>query len=302
MNRYYKVALGAIGIIGAIALLAALVGGHNVAVLSPKGLVAHKEYHLIIIASLMTLIVVVPVFVMTFMITWKYRATNTNAKYTPDWDHHTGLETLWWGVPTALILVLGIMTWQSSHQLDPFRPIESDVPPVTIQVVALDWKWLFIYPEQGIATVNYVEFPVNTPIHLEVTGDAPMNSLWIPQLGGQIYAMAGMSTQLQLMADEPGSYRGSSANLSGKGFAGMNFVATSSTPYDFQQWVASTQKSAHKLGMAEYAALAKPSENNPQTFYALREPDLYNEVIMKYMSPGADSHMHTMIMPGSVAR
>src|SRR5476649_775967 len=179
---------------------------HTIAVLSPKGQIADKERHLIILATLLMLIVVVPVYVMMFVIAWKYREGNTKARYTPDWDHSNGLEFLWWAIPMAIIAVLSVITFKSSHELDPFKALSSTKPPITIQVVALQWKWLFIYPNQNIASVNYFRMPANTPVDFEITADSPMNSFWIPQLGGQIYAMPGMSTELHLMADGVGKY------------------------------------------------------------------------------------------------
>jgi cytochrome o ubiquinol oxidase subunit 2 len=235
------------------------------------------------------LIVVIPVFVLTFGIAWKYRASNTKAKYSPDWDHNRTAETIWWLIPTAIIGVLAIITWQSSHDLDPYKALDSARKPVTVQVVALQWKWLFIYPEQGIASVNMLEFPEDTPVNFEITGDAPMNSFWIPQLGGQVYAMAGMTTKLHLMADKPGNYDGSSANLSGQGFAGMRFTAKAVTQADFDAWTTSMRRSPTALTTSEYNNLAKPSENNAVKSYVATEPDLYDRIIMKYMmpSPGA---------------
>ncbi len=159
-------------------------------------------------------------------------------------------------------------------------------------MVALQWKWLFIYPEQKIATVNFFHFPEQTPINFEITSDAPMNSLWIPQLGGQIYAMPGMRTKLHLIADEPGAFRGSSANLSGEGFAGMHFVATSSTQADFDEWVHSQKQKEKFLDRSSYKQLAKPSENNPEATYLLKDNDLFDQIIMKYMMPmPSDSEM-----------
>src|SRR5688572_21939694 len=176
-----------------------LVLGANVAVLEPAGSIAERQRGLIIFASLLSLIVVVPVFALTFYIAWKYRASNKKAKYTPDWDHHTGIEALWWAIPLALITILSVITYKTSHELDPFRPIASDKKPLTVQVVALQWKWLFIYPEQNIASVNFVQFPEDRPVNFQITSDAPMNSFWIPQLGGQMYAMSGMNTKLHLI-------------------------------------------------------------------------------------------------------
>ena len=161
------------------------------------------------------------------------------AKHAPDWEHNYIAEYCWWGVPIVIIVILAVTTWKSSHDLNPFKPIESEKKPLAIQVVALHWKWLFIYPEQGIATVNFVQFPEKTPINFEITSDAPMNSFWIPQLGGQIYAMPAMRSKLHLIANEIGSFRGVSANISGKGFAGMTFTAKSSSEEDFDAWVQS---------------------------------------------------------------
>ncbi len=176
------------------------------------------------------------------------------------------------------------MIYSSSHSLEPSKAIASNQPPLKIQVIALQWKWLFIYPEQNIATLNYVQFPANRPVAFEITADAPMNSFWIPSLGGQIYAMEGMSTRLNLMADKPGEFRGSSANISGKGFAGMNFTAKASTQVEFDLWVnQAVKRSDRRLTIMSYHKLAKPSEDNPLIYYASVEAGLYNAVIMKFM-------------------
>jgi len=281
--------------LGTISLLVRYAATHNVAVLNPQGIIAHKEFSLLVTATLLMLIVVIPVFILTFVIAWKYRAGNTKAKYMPNWDHHHGLEFTWWAIPCALIFALSILNWNSSHDLDPYKPIASNAKPITIQVVSLDWKWLFIYPDQRVATVNYVEFPEGVPVNFQITSDAPMNSFWIPQLGGQIYAMPGMNTSLHLMADTTGVYDGSSVNISGRGYAGMTFKAASVTNADFDQWIKTAQRSGHYLTEPEYAKIAAPSENMPATTYALGEPDLYNEIMMKYMTPGAE--MTGMVMP-----
>jgi cytochrome o ubiquinol oxidase subunit 2 len=185
-----------------------------------------------------------------------------------------------------LIIALSFMAWNGSHTLDPARPISSSNKPITIQAVALQWKWLFIYPAQHIATVNYVQFPKDTPINFETTSDNAMNSFWIPQLGGQIYSMAGMSTQVHLLASETGSFRGDSANISGKGFAGMNFVAKATSRDDFNSWVGVTQDSPNQLGSAEYSALAEPSQYNKPTAYSLQAQGLYDTIIDKFAGPG----------------
>ncbi len=281
MMKKYKLLLIILLIATVLTLAVIYLKNHEVAVLAPKGHIAAREKSLLIFASLLSLIVVIPVFVMTFLIVYKYR-DHKKAKYSPELDNNRLVETIWWGVPIILITILSVVTWRSSHELDPFRPIQAQTKPMTIQVVALDWKWLFIYPEQKIATVNYVQFPEDTPIDFEITADAPMNSFWIPQLGGQMYAMSGMSTHLNLMADETGEYRGSSANISGKGFAGMNFMAKSTSEAEFNKWIKSADKSP-SLNMDSYDALAKPSENNPVAYYRLAQNDLYNQVVAKYM-------------------
>ncbi len=185
-------------------LMWTLVAGKNLGILDPKGIMAREELDLITLAVLLMLVVVLPVYAMTAIFAYRYRAGGGHHKYTPTADHNTLEEFIWWAIPCVIIIVLGTVTWESTHRLDPYRPLDSEKPHMRIQVVALDWKWLFIYPEQGLATVGYVAIPEDTPIEFDITADAPMNSFWIPQLAGQIYAMAGMKTKLHLMADEPG--------------------------------------------------------------------------------------------------
>ena len=285
MRKFYGPAVLVLLAIGIAVLLAALMHGHTVALFDPQGIVARKQRNLIILTALLSILVVVPVFTLTAIICWKYRADNPKADYRPDWNHSSRLEFIWWSIPCAIILTLSIVTWRSAHDLDPSKPLVSKTAPLTVQVVALDWKWLFIYPKQHIATVNYLEIPAATPINFQITSDAPMNSFWIPQLGGQIYAMAGMSTQLHLMADHPGTYRGSSANISGDGFAGMHFPAVAVSAPDFSTWVTGVQHGSGRLGASEYTALSHPSKNNPATYYASTSANLYATIVMKYMMP-----------------
>lgn len=286
MNRKIKLLAFLLILLGVLVLVAAVAYGSNMQVLNPKGTIAHSQRNLLVFGAILSAVIVLPVFWMTFHIAWKYRADNKEARYTPDWDHSRIAETVWWTVPLMLIVVLSVVTWRSSHDLDPFKPLQSTAKPLTIQVVALQWKWLFIYPDQHVATVNFVPIPVGTPIDFQITSDAPMNSFWIPQLGGQIYAMSGMSTHLHLLASEVGDYRGSSANISGDGFAGMHFTAHAMSPADFDAWVADTKLLPTALSAADYAQLAEPSDNNPQTAYAATPPNLYDTIIAKYMTPG----------------
>lgn len=269
----------------------------NMVIFENKGLIAHDEGNLILIALGLMLIVVIPVFIMIFAFAWKYRdrGENHTAKYTPEWDNSHAIEFVVWSIPIAIIIALATITWISSHKLDPYRPLDSEVKPVEIEVVALDWKWLFIYPEQGIATVNYIKFPANTPLNFKVTADAPMNSFSIPALGGQIYAMAGMQTQLHLIANENGEFKGYSANFSGQGFSGMKFEAVAVSNEDFNQWVKDVKRSPHKLDVNEYNVIAKPSEDDVTKLYSSVEPELFKQVVMKYMMPDMSDADHALI-------
>lgn len=254
------------------------------AVLNPVGIIGREERDLMIDSTLLMLIIVIPVLIMTFMICLRYRASNKKATYAPYWDYSFLAESVWWGFPCVIIIILSYITWKSTHTLDPYRPLKVGVKPIEIQAVALQWKWLFIYPEQKIATLNYLHFPEDTPLNFDITADAPMNSLWIPQLGGQVYAMPGMRTKLHLIADEPGSFRGASANLSGEGFARMKFMAISTSREEFDKWVQTLQKSGKTLDAQSYLELVKPSVND-EASYALADKDLFDTIIMKYMMP-----------------
>lgn len=287
MRKKIKIALVVLLLLAFVSVAVAYLSRQNIFVLNPAGPIAEKERNLMYFALLLSIIVVVPVFIMGIVFAWNYRETNTTTSYRPEWDHNRVYETIWWGIPTILILILSVVAWNSSHTLDPFRPIASNQKAINIQVVAMDWKWLFIYPEQHIATVNYVQFPVSVPVDFTITSDAPMNSLWIPQLGGQIYAMPGMSTELNLMANKTGDYYGSSANISGAGFAGMHFIAQASPQAQFNQWIQSVGQSPKTLAASSYAKLAQPSQNNPVTYYALGDENLYNSIVQKYMTPPA---------------
>ena len=258
---------------------------HTIAVLSPRGTIAYKERSLMLLTVLLGLLVLLPVFALTFGIAWRYREGNKHATYSP---HLTGsllAETVWWVIPLSIITVLSVVTWHSSHTLDPRRAIISTAKPIKVQVVALEWKWLFIYPQQHVASVNYLAMPVNTPVDFEITADAPMNSFWIPQLGGQIYAMPGMSTELHLMASQTGTYRGSSANISGEGFADMHFTTQAESRQAFNAWVAAATKAPQPLTASVYKTLAKPSVNYPKSMYTAVDANLYHDVLIKYMDP-----------------
>lgn len=285
MNKKLKLLFVSLLCIAATLLIVVLLWDSDIAVMNPKGMIGAKERDLIVLATWLMLIVVIPALFLALYVSWKYTEKNEKAKYNPEWDQSILAETIWWGVPCIIILVLGIITWKSSHELDPFKPIDTPTKPLKVQVVALLWKWLFIYPEQNIAVVNFLQVPENTPIHFEITSDGPMNSFWIPNLGSQIFAMAGMRTELHLIAEQKGDFRGFSANLSGKGFAGMTFITKSCSQEDFEQWVETAKQSNKYLDIPSYKDLSEPSEYDPVSYYTLKDPKLFDWVIMKYMMP-----------------
>ena len=263
-------------------LVLLLSGCSNLDVLNPKGSVGLAERDLIATSVWAMLIVVVPVIALTLLFAWRYRASNKNAEYRPGWVHSTGIEIAIWTIPTLIILFLAVLTWKSTHELDPYRPLESQVKPINVEVVALDWKWLFIYPDLGIASVNQLAFPAGTPVNFVITSDTVMNSFFIPQLGGQIYAMAGMQTRLHLIADEAGNYAGTAANFSGKGFSDMKFRAIASSPEAFNAWVAKVRASSDHLDMNRYNVVSQPGEKAPVAYFSSVDPKLFHNIIARY--------------------
>ena len=263
-----------------------MLGGCSGGVLDPKGQIAADEKTLIITATLLMLIVVIPVIVLTLVFAWKYRASNTEAVYMPKWAHSTKIEAVVWLIPCCIVVALAIVAWKTTHSLDPYRPLESDKKPVTIEAVSLDWKWLFIYPDLGIATVNEIAFPKDVPVNFRITSGSVMNSFFIPQLGSQIYAMAGMQTKLHLIANEAGTYSGFSSNYSGGGFSDMKFNAIALPSEDaFNAWVGRVRNSSKTLDSASYKVLAKPSEANPVTYYGSVSANMFDEILTQYMEP-----------------
>ncbi len=285
MSRKYRVSILVILVTITLSVSYFYLRKSNIPILEPAGPVGSKERNLIILASFLSLIVVIPVYVMMIGFAIRYREGNKKAKYQPNFDHSRVIESVWWGVPLVIISILAVVTWNSSKDLDPFKALPSQSKPLTVQVVALQWKWLFIYPEQRVASVNFLELPTNRPISFKITADAPMNSFWIPQLGGQIYAMSGMSTQLHLMANKNGDYRGSSANISGKGFADMNFITRAAPEGDFQQWITSIKFSNNKLDQTSYAKLANPANNGQPSLYSNVQDYLYDYIVAKFDHP-----------------
>jgi len=265
-----------------------LLAGCNTVVMNPSGDIASQQGRLIVVSTVLMLLIIVPVILMTFFFAWRYRQSNKEATYSPDWDHSTQIELLIWTAPLLIIIALGAITWISTHTLDPYRPLDRidqhrPVPvgmePMTIEVVALDWKWLFIYPEQGIATVNELAAPVDVPVRFKITASSVMNSFYIPALAGQIYAMPGMETKLNAVINKAGEYDGFSANYSGAGFSHMKFKFHGLSQADFDKWVKTTKDGGGSLGRADYVKLEQPSEREPVRRYATVDPALFEAVV-----------------------
>ena len=276
-----------------LAVAAALLGGCNAIVMKPHGDVAVQQSQLIVTATWLMLLIIVPVIALTLFFAWRYRQSNASATYTPDWDHSARLELVIWGAPLLIIIALGAITWISTHKLDPYRPLERidaqrSVPagakPLVVQVVALDWKWLFVYPEQGIATVNEVAAPVDRPIEFRITASTVMNSFYVPELAGQIYAMPGMQTELNAVINHAGRYEGLSANYSGAGFSDMRFAFLGLSNDDFDRWVANNRAQGQALSRTAYQALERPSQRDPVRRYGQIDPGLFDAIVKRYVS------------------
>jgi cytochrome o ubiquinol oxidase subunit 2 len=268
-----------------------LSAGCRYAVLDPSGPIAAKEKQLILISTALMLLVVMPVIILTLFFAFWYRASNTRAHAMPNWAHSNAIEVVVWTVPLLIVITLGWLAWTTTHALDPYRPLEENgKKTLEIDVIALDWKWLFVYPEQNIASVNEVAFPVDTPVHFKVTSDTVMNSFFIPGLAGQIYAMAGMRTEISLIANKPGTFGGLSANYSGAGFSGMRFNALATSDADFEAWTRKVAAANRPLDDAAFADLAKARENSPVVYYAPGNAGLLQSLIDKYRKTPPPEH------------
>lgn len=283
-----------LGLMGLGILTTLLLQGVDITLFNPKGLIASEQRKLMIISVGVLLVIAIPTLTLFYFFAWKYRESNEKATYDPNARDSKFLVFSLWAVPSVFMLALAFVMWPATHRLEPQKLIASSTKPLTIQVVAMRWKWLFIYPEQKIATVNFVQIPLGTPVQFEISADeAPMSSFWIPHLGGQLYAMTGHVNRLNLMADTVGDYPGSSAEINGAGFAGMKFVARASSGEDFDLWVQDTQQSSGILDGAEYDKLLTPSQNNPAAFYSTIDTGLYDKMLMKYTgSHGPQSAKH----------
>jgi cytochrome o ubiquinol oxidase subunit II len=265
---------------------AAPLGGCDTVVLDPQGLVGIAEKTILIDSLAIMLAIVVPTIAATLAFAWWFRASNTKATYLPDFVYSGRIELVVWAIPLLVIMLLGGVAWIGSHDLDPAKPLASDTPPLEIQGVSLDWKWLFIYPNQHIASVNQLVVPAGVPIHFSLTSASVMNAFFIPQLGSMIYTMNGMMTQLNLRADTPGTYLGLSSHYSGDGFSDMHFDVQAVLADRFANWIEATRNSGPTLDAGSYAALAKQSMNiSPFTFGAV-EPELFHKIVTQQLPPG----------------
>jgi cytochrome o ubiquinol oxidase subunit II len=276
-------------------LPAALLAGCETVVLNPSGDIAAQQGNLIMMSTLLMLLIIVPVIALTVLFAWRYRQTNKAAEYDPEWDHSTKLEIVIWGAPILIIIALGLLTWFSTHRLDPYKPLEridasrplpADAKPLEIQVVSMDWKWLFIYPEQGVASVNKLVTPIDVPIRFKLTSSTVMNSFYIPALAGQIYTMAGMETKLHAVMNKPGVYDGFSANYSGDGFSQMRFKYHGVTAEEFDEWVKTAKADDKVLSRVAYLELDKPSQQVPSHEFGKIEPELFDAIVNRCVAPG----------------
>jgi cytochrome o ubiquinol oxidase subunit 2 len=294
------------------AAIAALVtlGGCNTVLLSPSGYIAQQQGDLIIISTVLMLLIIVPVIFLIILFAWRYRKSNTAAIYEPDWDHSTRLELIIWGAPLLIIIALGTITWISTHKLDPYRalthldagrPIPEGTKPMIVQVVALDWKWLFIYPDLGIASLNELAAPVDVPIRFQITSSNVMNSFYIPALAGQIYAMPGMQTTLNAVINAPGEFEGFSANYSGAGFSDMRFKFHGMTKDGFDGWVAKVRSEGKSLQRDGYMQLEKPSERVPVQRFGTVDASLFHAIVNRCVKAGEPCMDATMMKDAHAA-
>lgn len=281
-----------------------MLGGCNLVLLHPAGDVARQQSDLMIASVILMCLIIVPVLIAIGVIAWRYRATNKDAEYDPEWDHSTMFELVVWAAPLLIIIVLGAMTWIGTHQLDPYRSltridagraVAPDAQPLEVEVVSLDWKWLFFYPKYGIATVNELAAPVDMPVHFKLTSTAMMNSFFIPSLAGQVYTMPGMQTVLNAVINQPGDFDGFSSNYSGHGFTDMRFRFLGMSQQKFDQWVAKVRADGGDLDTQAFDRLNQPSRAEPVHYYARFDADLYHRILNQCVDPGQmcmDKMMH----------
>ncbi len=288
-----------------IATLAAplILGGCDLVVMNPSGDVARQQADLILWSVFLMLLIIVPVMILTVVFAIKYRASNTESEYEPDWDHSTRIELVIWSAPLLIVIALGALTWLTTHQLDPYRPLDRIAPgkpipagqaPLEIQVVSLDWKWLFIYPEQGVATVNELVLPADRQVRFRMTSSSVMNTFYVPAMAGMVYTMPGMETKLHAVMNRVGTFEGVSANYSGSGFSDMRFPTLSVDSAGFDQWVAKAKAGGGALDAKQYLTLEKPSEKVPAMRFGTIEAGLFDRIVQMCVKPGTACAGHMM--------
>ncbi|MGO9135779.1 MAG: ubiquinol oxidase subunit II [Methylovirgula sp.] len=271
--------------LGVLGVIAACLSGCS-GILTPIGLIGAADKTILIDSLGIMLAIVIPTIIATFLFAWWFRASNVHARYLPNWSYSGQVEMVVWGIPMLVILLLGGVAWIGSHDLDPAKPLPSASKPINVQVVSLDWKWLFIYPDEGLASLNKLVVPVGVPLHLSLTSASVMNAFFVPQLGSMIYTMNGMSTELYLQADTVGVYNGLSAHYSGDGFSGMRFDVDVLDKDAFSQWVKTSSTSPTALDEQSYRALLKQSEGDPPKTLKLADKTLYDSIVMQKLPPG----------------
>lgn len=266
----------------------------TLAVLMPRGQIAQQQLELIMFTVALGSIVIIPVFVMLGVFAYRYRANNAKAVYTPEIEGNRMIEAVWWVIPIIIIAILSVVTWVSTHSLDPYKPLTSSKSPLTVEVISLQWRWLFLYPEHGVASMNHLSIPNDTPINFRITADGPMSAFWVPQLGSQIYAMNGMTTKLSLMADEAGTYYGSNSNISGEGYSKMRFSVDAISNEAFLSWINKSSKSQSTLNWDTYQSIKKPTQDMTVTQYKLTDANLFDRITSSYMSDHMSDEVDTI--------
>src|SRR5690348_8898193 len=289
----------------------ALLGGCHLVLLDPSGDVARQQSDIMIVTTIIMALIIVPVLIAIGVIAWRYRASNKKARYDAEWDHSPQLELVVWAGPLLIIIAVGAISWIGTHQLDPYRPLDrvakgqpvaAGTTPLEVDVVSLRWKWLFFYPQYGVATVNQLAAPVDVPIRFKMTSDAMMDAFSVPELAGMIYTMPGMQTVLHAVINQPGRYPGFSANYSGAGFTDMRFDFDGMSQQDFDAWIAKARAAGKYLDRQAYEQLRQPERNAPVQYYARFEPGLYKHILYRCADPGEECMDHMMsagnAMPG----
>ncbi|MEH2470725.1 cytochrome o ubiquinol oxidase subunit 2 [Nitrobacteraceae bacterium AZCC 2161] len=272
-------------------------------ILDPQGPIGAAEKTILIDSVVIMLAIVLPTIIAIFAFAFWFRASNAKAIHWPNWEYSGRIELVVWSIPTLTIILLGGVAWIGAHQLDPAKAVEGSAKPLTIQVVSLDWKWLFIYPDQKVATINTLTVPAGVPLHFELTSSSVMSAFFIPQFGSMIYTMNGMATQLNLRADTPGTFQGLSAHFSGDGFSDMHFDVHVVPSEHFSEWAQDASRAEKSLDERSYSEIAKPSMKSQSAIYSLADPQLFNSIVMQNLppSPGAQAGVKGAALPAGVA-